>query len=137
MSSIKAHSPLQQQLAPFYLTTQLLPILEKSQPSRVVNVASMAHYLIYFHGLTLDILNDKSKYNADRAYSRSKTCNILFTRELAQRLKAKGVEVCLFDVYCGDFKHYLTLQIMLHDITDCLCQLQSSRSRQNRTYQAY
>ncbi|CAO3679550.1 unnamed protein product [Umbelopsis vinacea] len=79
-------------LAPFYLTTQLLPILEQSQPSRIVNVSSMAHKTIYFHGLSLDKLNDKSKYNEHVAYGRSKTCNILFTRELSDRLEKKGVK---------------------------------------------
>ena len=85
---------IKSQLAPFYLTTQLLPILEQSQPSRIVNVSSMAHKTIYFHGLSLDKLNDKSKYNEHVAYGRSKTCNILFTRELSDRLEKKGVKVC-------------------------------------------
>jgi NAD(P)-dependent dehydrogenase (short-subunit alcohol dehydrogenase family) len=85
---------IKSQLAPFYLTTQLLPILEQSQPSRIVNVSSMAHKAIYFHGLSLDKLNDKSKYNENIAYGRSKTCNILFTRELSDRLEKKGVKVC-------------------------------------------
>jgi NAD(P)-dependent dehydrogenase (short-subunit alcohol dehydrogenase family) len=85
---------IKSQLAPFYLTTQLLPILEQSQPSRIVNVSSMAHKAIYFHGLSLDKLNDKSKYNEHIAYGRSKTCNILFTRELSDRLEKKGVKVC-------------------------------------------
>lgn len=54
----------------------------------------MAHKAIYFHGLSLDKLNDKSKYNENIAYGRSKTCNILFTRELSDRLEKKGVKVC-------------------------------------------
>ncbi|KAH8548928.1 hypothetical protein BGW37DRAFT_504359 [Umbelopsis sp. PMI_123] len=79
-------------LAHFYLTTQLLPILEQNQPSRVVNVSSAAHKIIYFHGLSLDKLNDESKYSANIAYGRSKACNILFTRELSQRLQEKGIK---------------------------------------------
>ncbi|CAO3689152.1 unnamed protein product [Umbelopsis ramanniana] len=79
-------------LAHFYLTTQLLPVLEKSQSSRVVNVASDAHKLMWF-GLKLDSLNDESKYNRNTAYSRSKSSNILFTRELNQRFQRKNVYV--------------------------------------------
>ncbi|GAB5587902.1 hypothetical protein Unana1_02802 [Umbelopsis nana] len=79
-------------LAHFYLTTQLLPVLEQSQSSRVVNVSSTGHQMIYFHGLSLDKLNNKAKYSPYIAYARSKTCNILFTRELSQRLEKKGVK---------------------------------------------
>ncbi|KAG2172687.1 hypothetical protein INT43_000034, partial [Umbelopsis isabellina] len=79
-------------LAPFYLTTQLLPILEQSQPSRIVNISSLAHKSIIFNGLSLNKIQDKSSYNARTAYARSKACNILFTRELAQRLEKKNVK---------------------------------------------
>ncbi|KAI8578695.1 hypothetical protein K450DRAFT_246083 [Umbelopsis ramanniana AG] len=79
-------------LAHFYLTTQLLPILEQSQPSRIVNVSSSAHKMLLFHGFTLDTLNEKSKYSPSVAYARTKTCNVLFTRELDQRLQKKGVK---------------------------------------------
>ncbi|GAB5587331.1 hypothetical protein Unana1_02231 [Umbelopsis nana] len=79
-------------LAHFYLTTQLLPILEKSHPSRVVNVSSLGHRFIYFRGMQLDTLNDESNYQKELAYGRSKAANILFTRELAKRLEAKGIE---------------------------------------------
>ncbi|KAG2186163.1 hypothetical protein INT43_002601 [Umbelopsis isabellina] len=77
-------------VAHYYLTTQLLPILEKSQPSRVVNVSSLAHKYIFWNGLVLDDMNDESKYNKHMAYGRSKAANILFTRELTRKLEDSG-----------------------------------------------
>ncbi|KAH8551821.1 hypothetical protein BGW37DRAFT_455754 [Umbelopsis sp. PMI_123] len=79
-------------LAHFYLTTQLLPVLEQSQPSRIVNVSSMAHKNTIFRGFTLDNLNDESKYSPNLNYALTKTANILFSRELSQRLEKKGVK---------------------------------------------
>lgn len=77
----------------FYLTTQLLPILEASAPSRVVQVSSAGHKFT-FGGLNLQSLNDPKKYNGWTAYGRSKLANVLFARELTKRLEAKGVKVC-------------------------------------------
>ncbi|RUP16773.1 LOW QUALITY PROTEIN: hypothetical protein BC936DRAFT_139517 [Jimgerdemannia flammicorona] len=75
----------------FLLTMQLLPILEASAPSRIVEVSSVGHNLTY-GGLGLEYLNDPKKYTAWYAYARSKLANILFVRELNKRLEAKGVK---------------------------------------------
>ena len=74
----------------FLLTNLVLDLLVKSAPSRVVNVASTAHY----RG-TLDFkdLMFERGYKIMRAYSRSKLANVLFTRELARRLDGTGVTV--------------------------------------------
>jgi len=72
----------------FVLTAELRPLLEASAPARIVSVASEAH-----RGATLDFddLNSARGYSRIKAYSRSKLCNILFTRELARRLAGTGV----------------------------------------------
>jgi len=81
-------------LGAFLLTHLLLDLLQKSAPSRVVNVSSVGH----FNG-TMDFDNlqfEKGGYAIMRAYGRSKLGNILFTRELAKRLAAQNVLVnCL------------------------------------------
>jgi len=71
-------------LAPFMLTNLLLPTLKASAPSRIVNVASSAHY-----GATIDFdsLKGERGYSGFRAYSQSKLANILFTYELARRIE--------------------------------------------------
>jgi NAD(P)-dependent dehydrogenase (short-subunit alcohol dehydrogenase family) len=76
-------------LSYFLLTNLLVPALEKAAPSRVVCVASEAH-----RGSTLDFDDLMSeRYSAFRTYSRSKLANILFGREAARRLQAKGITV--------------------------------------------
>lgn len=78
-------------VAHFYLTTLLLPVLESSAPSRIVNVSSIGHNFSPSK-LKLNELNDEAKYGRWRAYGRSKLSNILFTVELSRRLEERGVK---------------------------------------------
>ncbi|MGI8335958.1 SDR family oxidoreductase [Actinomadura scrupuli] len=75
-------------LAPFLLTTLLVDRLTASAPSRVVTVASRAHHRAR---LDFDDLQQTRLYSGRRAYANSKLANILFTRELAERLRGSGV----------------------------------------------
>jgi len=72
----------------YFVLTALLRDKLASAPARIVNVASDAH-----RGAKLDFgdLQSAHSYSGMRAYSRSKLCNILFTRELARRLSDTGV----------------------------------------------
>ncbi len=76
--------------SPFLLTNLLLPLLERGAPSRVVNVASVAHAS---GRLDLQDLNARGDMGTGglAAYSRSKLALVLFTYELARRLAGKGV----------------------------------------------
>ncbi|KAI8062419.1 hypothetical protein BC940DRAFT_278916 [Gongronella butleri] len=76
-------------VAHMYLTLQLVPLLEASAPSRVVNVSSVLHNLT--RSWDLATVSDPKTYTKWGNYGVSKTANILFTRELAKRLKGKGV----------------------------------------------
>jgi len=76
-------------LAPFLLTNLLLPTLQASTPSRIVTVASDAHSGASIH---FDDLQWKTHpYRAFAAYGQSKLANILFTYELARRLKGQTI----------------------------------------------
>ena len=78
-------------LAPFLLTGLLVPLLRKSAPARIVNVASDAHR---FAGrLRLDDIEATRGYGllGMPRYGETKLMNILFTRELARRLDGSGV----------------------------------------------
>jgi len=72
----------------FLLTLRLLDIMQKG--SRIVVVASGAHKVgkIYFEDYNLT-----KGFHAIKAYGQSKLANILFARELAVRLKNKGITV--------------------------------------------
>ncbi len=72
----------------FLLTTELIDIMDKG--SRIVNVASGAHKTGKIH---FDDINLTKGYNVIKGYSQSKLANVLFTRELARRLKDKGITV--------------------------------------------
>lgn len=72
----------------FLLTLRLLDLMETG--SRIVIVSSGAHKVGRIH---FDDYNLNKGFNAIKAYSQSKLANILFTRELAQRLRSKGITV--------------------------------------------
>ena len=75
-------------LAPFLLTKLLLDRLKASAPSRVITTASDAHL-----GATIpfDDLNAERSYRGFSRYKETKLANILFTGELARRLKGSNV----------------------------------------------
>ncbi|XP_055625680.1 retinol dehydrogenase 12-like [Toxorhynchites rutilus septentrionalis] len=75
-------------LGHFLLTTLLLDRLKASAPSRIVNLSSMAHR---YGVIDKQDLNSEKSYNQVTAYCQSKLANVLFTRELANRLKGTGV----------------------------------------------
>lgn len=70
----------------FLLTHLLLEKLKESAPSRIVNVSSLAHLLGRIHFRNLQ---GEKFYSAGLAYCHSKLANILFTKELARRLKGR------------------------------------------------
>ncbi len=72
-------------LAHFLLTQLLLEQVRKSEAGRIVNVSSAAHYRgkIIFDSFK----NKMGAYRAMKAYSQSKLCNVLFTRQLAKLLQ--------------------------------------------------
>lgn len=75
-------------LGHFLLTNLLLDTLKSSAPSRVVTVASNMHS---YGKIVKHDLHAERKYNVIRAYANSKLANVLFSRELAKRLKNTGV----------------------------------------------
>jgi len=75
-------------LAGFALTERLLPLLESSAPSRIVNVSSLGQQAIDFDDVMLT-----RGYSGGRAYCQSKLAQILYTVDLAERLDGTGVSV--------------------------------------------
>ena len=75
-------------LAPFLLTNLLLDQLLQSTPARVVTVSSNAQAM---GRIDFDDLQGERSYSGARAYDQSKLANVLFTYELARRLRASAV----------------------------------------------
>jgi NAD(P)-dependent dehydrogenase (short-subunit alcohol dehydrogenase family) len=75
-------------LGPFLLTNLLLPVLKASAPARIVIVSSGAQAM---GKIDFDDLQSVRAYGEIRVYNASKLANILFTYELARRIKGSGV----------------------------------------------
>ena len=76
-------------LAHFLLTHLLLPRLQACAPARIVHVASNAHS--FCKGMRWHDLSHEREFSAFPAYGHSKLANILFSNELARRLRGTGV----------------------------------------------
>ncbi len=73
-------------LSGFLLTRLLLPLLVRSAPARIVNVASVGQQAIDFKDLMLT-----RGYSGYRAYCQSKLAQVMFIFDLAEELDGKGV----------------------------------------------
>jgi NAD(P)-dependent dehydrogenase (short-subunit alcohol dehydrogenase family) len=93
-------------LATFVLTLRLLPLLERSAPARIVNVASLGQSPIDFDDPMLE-----GGYSGGRAYGQSKLAQIAFGFELAERLG--DTEITVNSLHPGT---YMPTKIVLEQI---------------------
>ncbi|CAL1675393.1 unnamed protein product [Lasius platythorax] len=76
-------------LGHFLLTLLLLPKMQSSSPGcRIVNVSSIMHIL---GDIDFDDINLEKSYTPTKSYAQSKLANVLFTKELARRLKKADI----------------------------------------------
>ena len=66
------------------MTDLLLDLIKAAAPSRIINVSSNSHYsgIINFDDIMME-----QNYFGFKQYGNSKLANVLFTKELAGRLK--------------------------------------------------
>jgi len=76
-------------LGPFLLTALLFDKLRESSAARIVNVSSAGYRLA---NPDLNDLQQERDYSQMFMYSNTKLYNIMFTQELARRLRAHGIQ---------------------------------------------
>jgi NAD(P)-dependent dehydrogenase (short-subunit alcohol dehydrogenase family) len=81
-------------LSPALLTHLLLPRLRASVPARIVNVGSELHR---WARVRWDDLQSTGGYRGLEAYGRAKLLNLMWTYELARRLRGTGITVVSAD----------------------------------------
>jgi NAD(P)-dependent dehydrogenase (short-subunit alcohol dehydrogenase family) len=86
-------------LGHFALTGRLLDNMLGVEGSRVVTVSSVGHRIMA--KIHFDDLQSERSYNRVAAYGQSKLANLMFTYELARRLKAKGAPTIALAAHPG------------------------------------
>jgi NAD(P)-dependent dehydrogenase (short-subunit alcohol dehydrogenase family) len=91
-------------LSGFLLTHRLAELLAASAPARIVNVSSAGQAPIDFDDVMLE-----HGYSGTRAYAQSKLAQVMFTIDLAEELRDRGVTVnCLHPAT------YMPTKMVLH-----------------------
>lgn len=75
----------------FLMTQLLLDMLKSSAPSRIITVASQGLMTYPFLDIEFDNLNGQKKFSMQHAYYHAKQAQVMFTFDLAERLKGTGV----------------------------------------------
>ncbi|MCX7876972.1 MAG: SDR family oxidoreductase [Melioribacteraceae bacterium] len=92
-------------LSHFLLTNLLIELIKKSDDGRIINVSSIAHQNAQ---LDWDNLNAEKFYEPYYAYALSKLANILFTKELNDKIK--GMNVTTYSLHPGVISTKLLMQ---------------------------
>lgn len=77
-------------LSYFMYSNLLIDVLQKSDDPRIINVCSSAHITGFFDPGNLQSEKDFSSF---QTYRNTKLLNMLFSSELSERLKSKGITV--------------------------------------------
>lgn len=72
-------------LAPFLLTSRLLPLVQAARQGRVIQTASFAHHIGKVPADGSGFSRGAGRYRGYKVYGDTKLANILFIRELARR----------------------------------------------------
>jgi len=77
---------------PFYLTRELIPLLEKGEDKKIIITSSGLHK----GNINFDDLSLEKNFSGFKAYQQSKLCDILLTKYFHEVLKEKNISVNCF-----------------------------------------
>ena len=77
----------------FLMTQLLLETLKKSAPSRIITVASKGLITYPFLDIEFDNFKGEKKFSMQHAYYHAKQAQVMYTFDLAERLKGTGMTV--------------------------------------------
>jgi NAD(P)-dependent dehydrogenase (short-subunit alcohol dehydrogenase family) len=77
----------------FLMTHILLDLLKASAPSRIITVASKGLVTYPSLDIEFDNLNGEKKFSTQHAYYHAKLAQVMYTYDLAERLKGTGITV--------------------------------------------
>lgn len=119
-------------LGHFLLTNLLIPLLEKAENPRIVNLSSRGHHLDTVH---FDDLNyGERDYEKWDAYGQSKTANILFTVALERRLANKGIHA--YAVHPGGIMTNLGRHLEPDDLASLRKRMESNAGDKGMTFKS-
>lgn len=87
-------------LGHFALTGLLMPIIQATKGTRVVNVSSGAHRM-GTGTINFDDLNAEKGYSPMRSYAQSKLANLLFTRQLNTYFQSENIKALVTSAHPG------------------------------------
>ncbi len=109
-----------------------MPLLEKGENQRIVNLSSRGHHLDTVHFDDLNYL--EREYDKWEAYGQSKTANILFTVALEQRLADKGIHS--YAVHPGGIMTNLGRHLEEEDIANLRKRMESNAGDKGMTFKS-
>ena len=119
-------------LGHFLLTNLLIPLLEKGDRPRIVNLSSRGHHLDRVHFDDLNYV--EREYDKWEAYGQSKTANILFTVALEERLADKGIHA--YAVHPGGIMTNLGRHLQPDDLANLRKRMESNAGDKGMTFKS-
>ena len=120
-------------LGHFLFTNRLVPLLEKGDRVRIVNLSSRGHHIDEVH---FDDPNYESRdYEKWQAYGQSKTANVLFAVGLEKRLGDKGIHA--YSLHPGGIQTNLGRHMSEEDVANLMERIRKNAEASGETPQPF
>ncbi|MBX7483925.1 SDR family NAD(P)-dependent oxidoreductase [Qipengyuania qiaonensis] len=120
-------------LGHFLLTNLLMPLVERGDSPRIVNLSSRGHHIDRVH--FEDPNYESREYDKWQAYGQSKTANILFAVGLEKRLAGRGIHA--FALHPGGIQTNLGRHMSEKDMADLIERIRQSAEESGQEPQGF